>query len=155
MISSGRIKEMSKIEYSQEELEMLREELVVRLTRKVYDAIKDWCEEGVYSDDVSVESWQVRPYTMVSVMLIFDNLFLSATNFAKANWPDKFDAVFGFDLCLSRCVKKLAEQIIAFRTDHKKPCVPVVKPLARCMSMDITLSEYISEVLAAGGAPTR
>ena len=60
----------------------------------------------------SLEVWQNRPYTAVKLTTKYDGLEYTEVGFAKAHWPDKWDADFGIELATRKVIASISKAIV-------------------------------------------
>ena len=71
--------------------------------------------EQLRENIVHQKIYQKQPWTMVEIDVIYEGHPYTDIGFAKVQYPDKWDAQYGVDLCVNKALASIARTIMDTR----------------------------------------
>lgn len=87
---------------------MDRKELIEEFVKKVNNAD----ELALPGLGEYIEVWQKKPYTAVHVSVRYNGAYYREYDFAKVQYPDKWDAEYGKQLAIRKACAAIAKRIM-------------------------------------------
>jgi hypothetical protein len=85
---------------------------------------KDTILKEIRMSQHDLQIYQDCPNTFVSIKFIYKGITLETFGFAKANWPDPWDAEYGINLAIEKAFYKAARMLL------ETPVEKLVSPIA-------------------------